>query len=260
MVSHRSGESEDDFIADLVGMDLGMTVSEYANLNFSKSGNRLFFGTAPIQPPKDTSLIDIDLVKLDVWHYNDDYLQPVQLKRLQRDLQNNYLAVYDFSDNSLQQLETEEIPTVYQTNEGDGNQFVGVTDFGKRIESQWTGTTKKDIYAINVKDGSKKLVKKDLDGFVSPQLISPTGKYIMWYDSKAKNYFAWDGATTKNITANIKYPLWDEEHDSPSYPPPYGIMKWMENDESILIYDRYDIWKVVVDGNGQLRRATEKFQ
>lgn len=79
---------------------------------------------------------------------------------MQRDLQNNYLAVYDFSDNSLQQLETEEIPTVYQTNEGDGNQFVGVTDFGKRIESQWTGTTKKDIYAINVKDGSKKLVKK----------------------------------------------------------------------------------------------------
>ncbi len=233
-----------------VGMDLGMTVSEYANLNFSKSGNRLFFGTAPIQPPKDTSLIDIDLVKLDVWHYNDDYLQPVQLKRLQRDLQNNYLAVYDFSDNSLQQLETEEIPTVYQTNEGDGNQFVGVTDFGKRIESQWTGTTKKDIYAINVKDGSKKLVKKDLDGFISTQLISPTGKYIMWYDSKAKNYFAWDGATTKNITANIKYPLWDEEHDSPSYPPPYGIMKWMENDESILIYDRYDIWKVVVDGKG----------
>ena len=227
-----------------VGMDLGMTVSEYANLNFSKSGNRLFFGTAPIQPPKDTSLIDIDLVKLDVWHYNDDYLQPVQLKRLQRDLQNNYLAVYDFSDNSLQQLETEAIPTVYQTNEGDGSQFVGVTDFGKRIESQWTGTTKKDIYAINVKDGSKKLVKKDLDGFISPQLVSPTGKYIMWYDSKARNYFAWDGTTTKNITANIKFPLWDEEHDSPSDPPPYGMMKWQENEQAILVYDRYGVWKV----------------
>lgn len=227
-----------------VGMDLGMTVSEYANLNFSKSGNRLFFGTAPIQPPKDTSLIDIDLVKLDVWHYNDDYLQPVQLKRLQRDLQNNYLAVYDFSDNSLQQLETEAIPTVYQTNEGDGSQFVGVTDFGKRIESQWTGTTKKDIYAINVKDGSKKLVKKDLDGFISPQLISPTGKYIMWYESKAKNYFAWDGTTTKNITANIKFPLWDEEHDSPSDPPPYGLMGWYKSDSLLFVYDKYDVWEI----------------
>jgi len=230
-----------------VGMELGMTVSEHANLSFSKSGSRLFFGTAPIQPPKDTSLIDIDLVKLDVWHYNDDYLQPVQLRRLQRDLQTNYLAVYDFNDNSLQQLETEEIPTVYQTNEGDGNQFVGVTDFGKRIESQWTGSTKKDIYAINVKDGSKKLVKKDLEGFVSPQTISPKGKYIMWYDSKAKNYFAWNVVTTKNITAKIKFPLWDEEHDSPSDPPPYGIMRWQEDEQAILVYDRYGIWKVDVN-------------
>jgi len=230
-----------------VGMELGMTVSEFANLSFSKSGNRLFFGTAPIQAPKDTTLVDIDLVKLDVWHYNDDYLQPVQLRRLQRDLQTNYLAVYDFNDNSLQQLETEEIPTVYQTNEGDGNQFVGVTDFGKRIESQWTGSTKKDIYAINVKDGSKKLVKKDLEGFVSPQLVSPTGKYIIWYDSKAKNYFAWDGATTKNITANIKFPLWDEEHDSPSDPPPYGVMRWQEDEQAILVYDKYGIWKVDVN-------------
>lgn len=229
-----------------VGMELGTTVSEFGNISFSKSGNRLFFGTAPIQPPKDTSLIEMDLVKLDVWHYNDDYLQPVQLRRLQRDLQTNYLAVYDLQDNTLQQLESKEIPTVYQTNEGDGDQFVGVTDFGKRIESQWTGTTKKDIYAINVKGGSKKLVKKDLEGFVSPQMISPTGKYIMWYDSKEKHYFLWDGISTKNITAKIKYPLWNEEHDSPSYPAPYGMMRWQENEDAVLVYDKYGIWKVDV--------------
>ena len=94
-----------------------------------------------------------------------------------------------------------------QTNEGDGETFVGVTDFGKRVESQWTGNTLKDIYAINVADGSKKLVIKDLNGFISPQYISPTGKYIMWYDRKAKNYFAYDGKETKNITAKIKVPL-----------------------------------------------------
>ncbi|MBK8311710.1 MAG: S9 family peptidase [Chitinophagaceae bacterium] len=239
-----------------VGMELGMTVSEHANLSFSKSGSRLFFGTAPIQAPKDTTLIDIDLVKLDVWHYNDDYLQPVQLRRLQRDLQTSYLAVYDFNDNSLQQLETEEIPTVYQTNEGDGSQFVGVTDFGKRIESQWTGTTKKDIYAINVKDASKKLVKKDLDGFISPQLVSPTGKYIMWYESKAKNYFAWDGTITKNITANIKFPLWDEEHDSPSDPPPYGVMGWYKNDSLLFVYDQYDIWEINPSNSFNVKNIT----
>ncbi|HNU13998.1 MAG TPA: S9 family peptidase, partial [Chitinophagaceae bacterium] len=49
------------------GMKLGMTISEFGNLSFSKTGKRLFFGTAPIQPPKDTSLVEIDQVKLDIW-------------------------------------------------------------------------------------------------------------------------------------------------------------------------------------------------
>lgn len=231
------------------GMKLGMTISEFGNLSFSKTGKRLFFGTAPIQPPKDTSLVEIDQVKLDIWHYNDDYLQTVQLFRLQRDLQTNYLAVYHLDKKELKQLGSVEIPIIFPTNEGDGDQFVGVTDFGKRIESQWAGNTKKDIYAINVNDGSQKLVKKDMLGIITPQYISPTGKYIMWYDSKAHHYFIWDGKETKNITQKIKYPLWNEEHDSPSDPSPYGLMGWHEEDSAVYVYDRYDVWKCNISAN-----------
>ncbi len=227
-----------------VGMKLGMTISENGIPEFSKSGKRLFFGIAPIRAPKDTSLVDIDLVKLDVWHYNDDYLQTVQLSRLSRDLQQNFLTVYDFENKNIVQLASEEIPAVYQTNEGDGDTFVGVTDVGRRVESQWTGGTKKDIYAIHVKNGAKKLVKKDLQGVITPSYISPTGKYIMWYDSKAKNYFTYDGDSTRNITAKIKLPLYNEENDSPTEPSPYGVMKWLENDEAVFVYDKYSVWKV----------------
>jgi dipeptidyl aminopeptidase/acylaminoacyl peptidase len=226
------------------GMKLGSTVSENGNLAFSKSGKRLFFGTAPIQPPKDTTLVDIDKVSVDVWNYKDDYLQTVQLNRLQTDLKRNYLAVYDLTNNSILQLETEEIPTVYQTDEGDGANFVGVTDFGKRVESQWTGNTKKDVYVINVSDGTKKLVKKDLDGVITSQWTSPTGKYILWYDNKAKNYFAYDGENIRNITSQIKVPLYNEENDVPDDPNPYGVMRWQEADEAVFIYDRYGVWKV----------------
>src|SRR6188768_3212864 len=227
-----------------VGMKIGMAISEFGTTSFSKTGKRLFFGTAPIQPPRDTTLVDFENAKLDIWNYKDDYLQTVQLNRLQRDLQENFLAVYDVNDNTIRQLGSKELPTVIQTNEGDGETFVGVTDFGKRVESQWTGNTLKDVYAINVVDGTKKLVIKDLNGFISPQYISPTGKYIMWYDRKAKNYFAYDGKETKNITAKIKVPLYDEENDTPDYPSPQGIMGWHEGDSAVYIYDKYDIWKV----------------
>ena len=34
--------------------------------------------------------------------------------------------------------------------------------------------------------------------------------------------------TTRNITAKIKVPLWNEEYDSPDDPTPYGVMGWHE--------------------------------
>ena len=246
---YKDGMDTASTIADKnsVGMKIGMTISEFGTTSFSKTGKRLFFGTAPIQSPRDTTLVDFENAKLDIWNYKDDYLQTVQLNRLQRDLQENFLAVYDVNNNTIKQLGSKELPTVIQTNEGDGETFVGVTDFGKRVEGQWTGNTLKDIYAINVADGSKKLVIKDLNGFISPQYISPTGKYIMWYDRKAKNYFAYDGKETKNITAKIKVPLYDEENDTPDYPSPHGIMGWTKEDTSVFIYDHYDIWIVDPD-------------
>jgi dipeptidyl aminopeptidase/acylaminoacyl peptidase len=226
------------------GIKKGMTISENANLSFSKTGRRLFFGTADIRPPKDTTVADIDKVSVDIWNYKDDYLQTVQLNRLQTDLKKSYLAVYDLPKNSLLQLETEELPTVYRTNEGDGDFFVGVTDYGRRIESQWTGTPLRDIYSINAATGEKKLVKKDLKGVITPQYISPSGKYILWYDSRARNYFDYDGDTVRNITSRIKMPLYDEENDVPDDPDPYGVMKWLEGDNAVFIYDRYGVWRV----------------
>ena len=180
------------------GMEVGATVSEWSNVSFSKSGNRLFFGTAAIQPPKDTSLIDIDLVKLDVWHYNDDYLQSQQLFGLQNELRRNYLAVFDFKQNKLEQLASKALPTVIPTDEGDGKYFIATTDTGRRVASQWSGQTKRDVYAVEVATGNKILVKKNHEGQVYP---SATGKYILLYDNKAKHYFAWDGKGLKNISS-----------------------------------------------------------
>jgi dienelactone hydrolase len=151
------------------------------------------------------------------------------------------LAVYDLDKKTIKQLGSKEIPQILQTNEGDGDRFIGITDIGKRIESQWIGNTKKDIYAIDINTGDKQLVKENLYGQVYP---SSTGKYIMWYDRKAKNYFTWDGTTTRNITEKIKVPLSQEDWDSPDDPQPYGVMKWYEDDEAVFIYDRFGIWKV----------------
>jgi dipeptidyl aminopeptidase/acylaminoacyl peptidase len=226
------------------GMMLGNTVSENGQPYFSKNGQRIFFGTAPILPPKDTSLADIDKVSVDIWNYKDDYLQTAQLNRLQVELKRNYLAEYDLAEKKLFQLASEQLPSVFPAADGDADMAVGITDYGMRVSSQWTGNTNKDIYTINLHTGEKKLVKKNLDGVIQPQWVSPTGKYMLWYDNTAKNYFVYDGLTTRNITSGIHLPLYNEENDMPDNAPPYGIMKWQENDAAVFVYDRYGVWKV----------------
>lgn len=235
-----------------MGMKLGMTVSEHCNLSFSKSGNRLFFGTAPIGKPKDTTLVDIDLVKVDVWHYNDDYLQTQQLFGLNNELKRNYLAVYDFRANKLEQLGSKEFPTVVQTAEGDGRYFIAVTDTGRRVARQW-GVVKSDIYALDVLTGKKKLVKQNHEGQFYP---SSTGKYILLYDQKTKQYAVWNGSNLKTISAAIKFPLYNEEHDTPSEPNPYGVMGWHQNDSFVYIYDRYDVWKLDPEAKATSQKLT----
>jgi dipeptidyl aminopeptidase/acylaminoacyl peptidase len=223
------------------GMQLGMTISENANLSFSKSGKRLLFGTAPLSVAKDTTLVDIDLVKLDVWHYNDDYLQTQQLFQLNNELRRSYLAVYDLGKRQMVQLGSKGLPTVMPTVEGDGDFFVAMTDTGRRVASQWLGGGRRDVYAVNTASGALTLVKKNLEGNV---YTSPAGRYILLYDNKTKNYHAWDGKGLKNITAGIKVPLYNEENDVPDDPNPYGVMGWHEGDSAVYVYDRYDVWKV----------------
>ncbi len=222
------------------GILSGHTVSENGNVSFSKSGKRLFFGTSPVQQPKDTTLIESDLVKLDIWHYKDDYLQSQQLFNQQNELKRSYLAVYDLAQQKMEQLGSKDLPTILQTNEGDGVSFYAVTDTGRRVQRQW-GETKFDVYAVNVATAAKTLIKKNHEGQFYP---SSTGRYLLLYDANAKHYFNWDGSRLKNVTSKIKFPLYNEEHDSPGNPTSYGIMGWHEGDSAVYIYDRYDIWKI----------------
>lgn len=221
----------------------GYSISAHGLVEFSKDGNKLFFGSAPIPPDKDTSLVDIDLVQVDIWHYKDDYLQPYQLKNLKREKNRNYLAFYDVEGEQIHQLGTEGLPTIRKMDEGNSPYFIGITDTNRRISAQWNAATLKDIYLLNPQANQQEQIQKDFDGYVYP---SPKGKYILFYDNDDQNYYVYDieEAQYRNISNKLKFPLYNELNDMPTAPYPYGIMGWLENDEAIYLYDRYDIWQV----------------
>ncbi len=73
----------------------GWQISDNREPVFSKSGHRIFFGIAPVRPVKDTTLLEADIARLDIWHYRDNYVQPQQLVNLKRELERSYLCVAD---------------------------------------------------------------------------------------------------------------------------------------------------------------------
>ena len=225
------------------GVSKNLIISENYSLNFSKDGKRLFFGLAPDRPVKDTLIPDFEKAALDIWNYKDDDLQPYQLKNVDKDLKKSYLSVLDINKNSVLQLVDEKFPTIDITKEGDGNIFYTTSNYGKRVASQWQGFTLEDVYSINPNTAEKKLIVKDFKGNIYP---SYTGKYLLMYDEKQKSYSVYNGETNQlyKIATDIKLPLYDEENDLPDDPQSYGIMKWMQDDRYVLIYDRYDVWKV----------------
>jgi len=222
-------------------------ISENADVHFSKSGRKIFFGTAPVLPPKDTTLPEFERANVDVWNYKDDDLMTVQLKNLDKDLKRNYTASYDIAGKQLIQLEDESFKDVMETMEGDGETFYTATDSGRRVARQWQGFTLADAYAVNASTGQKKLIIKNFKGSLYP---SYTGRYLLLYDDRQRGYFVYNSKSGKLYKAatDIKAPLYDEENDVPDDPNPYGIAKWMQDDKYVFIYDRYDIWRVDPEG------------
>ncbi len=247
---YKEGADSAVLLADkfVKGMPANWTISENAQMSFSKSGKRLFAGTAPILPVKDTLTPEFDRVSVDIWHYNDDRIQPVQLKNLEIDLRKNYLANVQTETKQLMQIGNESFRNVLLTNEGDGAIFYAASDAGKRIAAQWQGFTLNDLYAIDAATGSSSIIKKDIKGNLLS--ASYSGKYLLYFDEKLSSYFVYDAEakTTKSIAKDINFSLADELNDVPDDPNPYGIFKWIEKDRYVLIYDRYDVWKVDPSG------------
>jgi dipeptidyl aminopeptidase/acylaminoacyl peptidase len=221
-------------------------VSERANLSFSLDGSHLFFGTAPPPDPEknpDEEIPADEKVLVDLWHWKDDYVQPIQKVRAEQDRNRSYRAVYDLKEKKFVQLADDSMENLSPSN--DGSYAIGSDNRKYRVANDYDpGFT--DYYLVNTSDGSRKPLLTKQRGNVS---LSPNAKYAIYFDGKDWYSYSVNGGSTVNLTKTIKVNFYNEENDTPSTPGSYGIAGWTKDDADVLIYDRYDIWRVSPDGS-----------
>jgi dipeptidyl aminopeptidase/acylaminoacyl peptidase len=233
------------------GVPQGMVVSDQAAPRFSQDGQRLFVGTAP--PPAPPAPEGAPASRgVDVWHWQDPLLQPMQRVRAQQERNRSYRAVVHVADKGADkgadkrfvQLATPDFPNVAQGE--DPARAVGTSELAYRREMSWD-TTYNDVALVDLKTGQRQPI---LQHFRGSPTMSPGGRYLLFFDETEADWFTYriaDGAKV-NLTAKLNLNFWREDHDSPSLAPAYGSAGWTTKDGSVLLYDKYDIWEIKPDG------------
>lgn len=243
------GRDDSQLIADTTTQAIpeDWMVSEHGNLSFSHDGQRLIFGTTP-RPrdyayEEDTTILDEERVKVDIWSWTDPFLQPMQLEQRESELERSYATVYDLSSQEIRQLGTEEIPDIQFDDDLRLAYAIGISDLPYRRQISWDAPFRRDAYLVDISSGESTLIVENTAGY--PQL-SPGGKYAYWYEPSDSSWYAYEIASQQsaNLTENIQANFYDELNDRPMLPGSYGSAGWTEGDEHFLVYDYYDIWKI----------------
>ena len=217
-------------------------INENGMLQFSKSASRLFFGTSPEPRQKDTTQLAENRPNVQVWSWDEPVQYTVQNYNKEKDLKKSYQAVYNLGNGSIFQLANEELPNIQLGNEGDAALALLSTSRPYSLSSMWEARTRSDYYTVSLDNGERKqIAKADYGRF----RLSPQGKYAYWYGETDSCWYTIALAEGKRyrLTTPESFPAWDEENDVPDYPYAHGAAGWTANDQNLLIYDRYDIWK-----------------
>jgi dipeptidyl aminopeptidase/acylaminoacyl peptidase len=211
----------------------------FGGLNrFSRDGSHLFITLKERDKAKP---INKDV---EVWSYRDLILQTEQESDL---ASQTFLASYELRSQKIIQMQEDVFETLeFPSLEACDSIVLVKRDF-LRDKEPWIPSKKMTYSLLFIKAGSKRRLDF-LDNNLTVR-ISSEGKYLIYYDFKIEDYFSYEIATDsiRNLTKGINVSwkdIYHEDQHKNAFPRQYRNLLWSRNDESVMVYDRYDIWKL----------------
>ncbi|MFS4417593.1 alpha/beta hydrolase family protein [Maribacter sp. 2307ULW6-5] len=247
----KKGQSSAKRIMDNAKAPEGHVLSRHGKVHFSEDGEKLFFGLATPPIEKDTSLLEEEIVNVEVWTYNEPRLYTVQEMQLKNDSIRSFATVMDVATERWFPLASAQYPEAELGNEGKGPYALVKTSTPYELASQWTARRNYDFKVVNTSNGETQMTLEN----VPNMQLSPQGLYGYGYSRVDSTWFTYNLDTGNYKALTKRQPFFNEENDSPNFPYAYGMAGWAKEDGALLLYDRYDIWKFDPD-SGTADRLT----
>ncbi len=184
---------------------------------------------------------------VEIWSYTDVQLQTEQEKAT---IDQRYVAVIDVDNHRLIRLQQQAGEDFQFSKSEDDITKVALVMNPLVVDRQniWNTAIEYSWDLVTLKNGNRKRLNF-LDGMESA-ILSPSAKYILYFDKQKQVYFSYEIATERlqNLTKGLNVSWTDINRDDMPDASSFGRgglpPAWLKDDESVLVYDRYDIWKL----------------
>jgi len=204
---------------------------------FNWDGQHLYFSQSPaIIPSKVTN------PNLTIWSYKDAFLQTDISNPSNREYQlPEYLSSVDIKNGSINRL--------VQKGQIISGSFSPTKDYylltetfnGRMDDAEWNLSARISYCVCNLLTGKIYVLKRDSKFGISYLHVSPTSKYVAFYDKEFGQYFSYDLTTEKKVAIFTDSTAVLMGIDTRRLG---GICGWLPEDKGVVVNDSYDLIRV----------------
>ena len=281
----RSGDKTIEITAKSSGVSGGLVVSSDRAPQWGDREAVLYFGLREPRPPRPRTTgapfvapnpggvapgagaggqvaaapqTDAEVPSLILWHWKDTRPQPEQQVQEAQDRAFSYLAAFNVATAKVTRLATESMRNVTA---GPKDAWAIGTDISPYEREQGIrGFAFRDIYAVNVNTGERKLIQKKVPGAGgggrggggAASNFSPDGGRYLYYDTGDYKLYDFATGASKTISAGVPAKFWNTEDDHNEVKPQINgaLVGWAKDGAAVYVRDNWDVWRLPVSGAG----------
>lgn len=222
----------------------GIAPDNVFRLNIADDNSTVFFSY------KSSEKVEKEKSPVEIWNAADKFL--FLQKELAESVIHPYLAIWYPQTQIALPLSNQKYSWVALT----GDQKFAILADPLRYEPQHKYFAEVDYYLMNLKTAEKELVIQKVSSHPAFIGTSPNGRFINYYKNNSWWIYDVHLRSHTNITEGLPTEF-DNRKIDPD-PELYGCKGWTADNKKLLIYDRFDLWLISIDGKKRSRLTNGK--